>query len=163
MALVTQTIEILTLAKSTRAKLTDHWLVVGMTPCMNWLSWIITLFPTVDNFLKCWDSPSYSHILWFHEKKYNFQEIKSSFWDITSLFMCTNAIWLRGVTLTAANLGFFLNFAQLARTAKFKIEPKWDGVKETPLTEVALQGNTSLTLRISRKRFLFNRTRFPIE
>ena len=49
MTLVTQKIEILTLAKSSRAKLTDHWLVVGMTPCMNWLSWIITLFPTEDN------------------------------------------------------------------------------------------------------------------
>ena len=56
-------------SKSSSAKLTDHWLVVGMTPCMNWLSWIITLFPTVDNFLKCWDSSSYSYISWFHEKK----------------------------------------------------------------------------------------------
>ena len=45
----------------------------------------------------------------------------------------------------------------------FKIEPKCAEVKVTPLAEVALQGNTSLTLRISRKRFLFNRTRFPIQ
>ena len=70
--------------------------------------------------------------------------------------MCTKATSLRGVTLTDAHLSSFLNFAQLAGTAKFKIEPKGAGVKVTPLTEVALQGNTSLILRTSRKRFLFN-------
>ena len=49
---------------------------------------------------------------------------------------------VRGVTLTAAHLGSFLNFAQLARMAKFKIELKCAVVKVTPLsqslTEVAL-------------------------
>ena len=42
------------------------------------------------------------------------------------------------VTLTAAPLGSFINFAQLAGTAKFKIEPKCSAVKVTPLTEDAL-------------------------
>ena len=39
--------------------------------------------------------------------------------------------------MTAVHLGSFLNFAQLACTAKFKIEPKCAAVKVTPLTEVA--------------------------
>ena len=42
---------------------------------------------------------------------------------------------VRGVTLTAAHLGSFLN---VARMAKFKIELKCAAVKVTPLTEVAL-------------------------
>ena len=41
--------------------------------------------------------------------------------------------------MTAAHLGSFLNFDQLSRTAKFKIEPKCAAVKVTPLTEVALE------------------------
>ena len=45
---------------------------------------------------------------------------------------------VRGVTLTAALLGSFLNFAQLACTAKFNIEPKCAAVKATPQTEAAL-------------------------
>ena len=45
---------------------------------------------------------------------------------------------VRDVTLTAAHLGSFLNFAQLARMAKFKIELKCAAVKVKPLTEVAL-------------------------
>ena len=40
--------------------------------------------------------------------------------------------------MTAAHLGSFLNFAQLACTAKFKIGPKCAVVEVNPLTEVAL-------------------------
>ena len=43
----------------------------------------------------------------------------------------------KGIDLNAAYLGSFLNFAQLACSAKFKIEPKCAEVKETLLTEVA--------------------------
>ena len=50
----------------------------------------------------------------------------------------TNANSVRGITLTSARLGSFVNFAQLACMAKFKIEPKCAAVKVTPLTEVAL-------------------------
>ena len=39
--------------------------------------------------------------------------------------------------MTAAHLGTILNFAQVARKAKFKIESKCAAVKVTPLTEVA--------------------------
>ena len=46
------------------------------------------------------------------------------------------AILVRGFTLTASHLVSFLNFAQLACTAKFNIEPKCAAVKVTPLTEV---------------------------
>ena len=49
------------------------------------------------------------------------------------------AILVRGFTLTASHLVSFLNFAQLACTAKFKIEPKCAAVKVTPLTEAPLQ------------------------
>ena len=45
---------------------------------------------------------------------------------------------VRGVTLTAAHLGSFLNFAQLACMAKFKIELKCAAVKVAPPIEVAL-------------------------
>ena len=79
------------------------------------------------------------------------------------MLIFTKATSVRGDTLTAAHLPFGPFGPLLACMAKFKLEPKCDGVKETPLAEVALQGNTSLTLRISRKRFLFNRTRFPIQ
>ena len=41
--------------------------------------------------------------------------------------------------MTAAHLGSFLNFDQLSRTEKFKIEPKCTAVKVTPLTEVVLE------------------------
>ena len=50
----------------------------------------------------------------------------------------SKATSVRGITLTAAHLGSFVNFAQLACMAKFKIEPKCAAVKVTPLTEVAL-------------------------
>ena len=41
-------------------------------------------------------------------------------------------------TLTEAHLGSFMNFSQLSRTAKFKIEPKCPAVKVTFLSKVAL-------------------------
>ena len=50
----------------------------------------------------------------------------------------TKAKLLREVTLTAADLGSFLNFTQLGRMTKFKIEPKCAAVKVTSLSEVAL-------------------------
>ena len=56
-------------------------------------------------------------------------------WILQSYSKATS---LREVTLTAAHLGSFLNFAQLAHTATFKIEPKCTAVKETSLSEVAL-------------------------
>ena len=56
-------------------------------------------------------------------------------WNLQSYSKATS---LREVTLTAAHLGSFLNFAQLARTATFKIEPKCTAVKVTSLSEVAL-------------------------
>ena len=45
---------------------------------------------------------------------------------------------VRGITLTAAHFGSFLNFAQLACMEKIKTEPKCAAVKVTPLTEVAI-------------------------
>ena len=38
--------------------------------------------------------------------------------------------------MSSTHLGYFLNSAQLACTAKFKMEPKCAAVKLTPLTEV---------------------------
>ena len=57
-------------------------------------------------------------------------------WDCSNV--STKASSARGVTLTAAHLGVFLNSAQLACMAKFKIELKSAEVKLMPLTEVAL-------------------------
>ena len=57
-------------------------------------------------------------------------------WNLQSYSKATS---LREVNLTAAHLGSFLNFAQLARMAKFKIEPKCAAVKVTSLTEFILQ------------------------
>ena len=54
-----------------------------------------------------------------------------------SLARLPKATLVRGVTLTAAQLGSILNFAQVACMAKFKIEPKCEAVKVTPLTEVS--------------------------
>ena len=45
---------------------------------------------------------------------------------------------VRDVTLTAAHLDSFLNFAQLAYMEKFKTEPKYPAVIESPRNEVAL-------------------------
>ena len=42
------------------------------------------------------------------------------------------------VTFTVSHFASFLNFAQLAHMAKFKIEPRYAAVTVTPLTEVAL-------------------------
>ena len=42
------------------------------------------------------------------------------------------------VTFTVSHFAFFLNFAQLAHMAKFKIEPRYAAVTVTLLTEVAL-------------------------
>ena len=41
---------------------------------------------------------------------------------------------VRSVTLTAAALGSFLNFAQQAHMPEFKVKPKCAAVKVTPLT-----------------------------
>ena len=54
------------------------------------------------------------------------------------VFYSFRATSVRGVTLTAAHLGAFLNSAQLACMAKFKAEPKYPVVKVTPLTEFPL-------------------------
>jgi hypothetical protein len=51
--------------------------------------------------------------------------------------LLNKATSVKGITLTASHLGSFLNFTQLARTAKFEIEWKCATVKVTPLTEVA--------------------------
>ena len=65
--------------------------------------------------------------------------------------------------MTTANLGSFLNFAQLACMAKFKIEPKCAAVKVTPLSEVALLNEDFrfsqylviiLTLNVSSRQLL---------
>ena len=42
------------------------------------------------------------------------------------------------VTFTVSHFASFLNFAQLAHMAKFKIDPRYAAVTVAPLTEVAL-------------------------
>ena len=49
-----------------------------------------------------------------------------------------NSKLLREVTLNAVHLGSFFSFAQLAHTAKFKIEPKRAAVKVTSLSKFKL-------------------------
>ena len=58
--------------------------------------------------------------------------------QIAELNHFVKATSVRGVTLTAAHLGSFLNFAQLAHMAKFKIEPRYAAVTVMPVTEVAI-------------------------
>ena len=54
-------------------------------------------------------------------------------------------------------MGSFLNFAQLACTAKFKIGPKCAAVKVNPLTEVALAVRlTNCEMQFVSSNFLTN-------
>ena len=69
---------------------------------------------------------------------------------------------VRGVTLTAAHLGSFLNFAQLGCIAKFKIEPKCAAVKVMPLTEVALATITKMSILNIFNQMITNITTYQL-
>ena len=79
------------------------------------------------DYLLCFDPHYYAKICWSILNYEPFQSYQ------------LKAFVFKGSPLTTADLGSFLNFAQLACKAKFKIEPKCAAVKLTLLTEIALE------------------------